>query len=228
MSESEMVFSFLTKLNALTGGLFLLCAFGLVGIRQMLTCLRIYVFQALLLAVSAVILGYYHASIHLFVVAALTIVTKVFIIPWVLRQAVGYESYAKREISQVLNIPTSLLISIAITIFAYYIAGPLLAANGAGAFEKVNLPIGMASLLIGAYTVTVRGEAVPQLLGILAMENGAFFAGISIASNLPLIAELAAAFYVLITVLVIGLLAMRIHTVIAKTAVGEMMALREE
>jgi hydrogenase-4 component E len=90
------------------------------------------------------------------------------------------------------------------------------------------LPIGMASLLIGTYTVTVRGEAVPQLLGILAMENGAFFAGISIAPNLPLIAELAAAFYVLITVLVIGLLAMRIHKMIAKTAVGELMALREE
>jgi len=45
---------------------------------------------------------------------------------------------------------------------------------------------------------------------------------------LPLIAELAAAFYVLITVLVIGLLAMRIHKMIAKTAVGEMIALREE
>ena len=86
----------------------------------------------------------------------------------------------------------------------------------------------MASLLIGSYAVTVRGEAVPQLLGVLAMENGAFFAGISIAPNLPLIAELAAAFYVLITVLVIGLLAMRIHTTISKTAVGKMMALREE
>jgi hydrogenase-4 component E len=103
-----------------------------------------------------------------------------------------------------------------------------LAAAGAGIFEKVNLPIGMASLLIGAYTVTARGEAVPQLLGILAMENGAFFAGISIAPSLPLIAELAAAFYVLITVLVIGLLAMRIHTIIAKTAVGKLMALRED
>jgi hydrogenase-4 component E len=228
MSEPELLFSFLTKLNALAGGIFLLCAYGLVGIRQMLTCLRIYVFQALLLAISAVILGYYHASIHLFVVAALTIITKVFIIPWVLRQAVGYESYAKREISQAINIPTTLLLSVAITIFAYYISSPLLAVSKADFFEKVNLPIGMASLLIGAYTVTVRGEAVPQLLGILAMENGAFFAGISIASNLPLIAELAAAFYVLITVLVIGLLAMRIHKMIAKTAVGEMMALREE
>jgi hydrogenase-4 membrane subunit HyfE len=45
---------------------------------------------------------------------------------------------------------------------------------------------------------------------------------------LPLIAELAAAFYVLIIVLVVGLLAMKIHKTIAKTAVGEMMALREE
>jgi hydrogenase-4 membrane subunit HyfE len=225
--SQDLLVSFLTKLNALTGGVFLLCAFGLVGIRQMLSCLRIYVFQSLLLAISAGILAYYHASIHLLVVAALTIVTKVFIIPWVLRQAVGYESYAKREISQVINIPSSLLIAVIIAIFSYYVASPLLTA-GAGVFEKINLPIGMASLLIGTYTVTVRGEAVPQLLGILAMENGAFFAGISIASSLPLIAELAFAFYVLITVLVIGLLAMRIHQRIAKTRVGEMMALREE
>jgi hydrogenase-4 component E len=228
MSDYTLILSFLTKLNALAGGIFLLCAFGLVAIRQMLTCLRIYVLQSLLLAISAIILGTYHASIHLFIVAALTIVTKVFIIPWVMRQAVGYESYTKREISQVINIPSSLLVAVAITILAYYIAGPPLAAMGAGALEKINLPAGMASLLIGAYTVTVRREAVPQLLGILAMENGAFFAAISIASNLPLIAELAAAFYVLITVLVIGLLAMRIQQTIAKTAVGEMMALKEE
>ena len=228
MSGQDLLLPLLTKLNALAGGVFLISAFGLVGIRQMLTCLRIYVFQSLLLAISAVILGYHHASIHLFAVAALTILTKVIIIPWVLRQAVGYESYAKREISQAINIPTSLLLAVAITIFAYYIAGPLLDAIGAGVFEKVNLPVGLASLLIGAYTVTVRGEAVPQLLGILAMENGAFFAGISIAPNLPLIAELAAAFYVLIIVLVVGLLAMKIHKTIAKTAVGEMMALREE
>ncbi|HEY9074251.1 MAG TPA: hypothetical protein VIN67_08990 [Desulfobaccales bacterium] len=228
MSEPELLFSFLTKLNALTGGVFLLCAFGLVAIRQMLTCLRLYVFQSLLLAISALLLGYQYGSIHLLVVAALTIITKVFLIPWVLRQAVGYDSYAKREISQVINIPASLLLCVALTIFAYFIASPLLIAAGAGVFEQVNLPIGMACLLIGAYTVTVRGEAVPQLLGVLAMENGAFFAGISIAPNLPLIAELAAAFYVLITVLVIGLLAMRIHTIISKTAVGKLMALREE
>jgi hydrogenase-4 component E len=228
MNGQDLLFSVLTKLNSLAGGIFLLTAFGLVAIRQMLTCLRIYIFQSLLLAISAVILGYHHASIHLFVVAALTITTKVIIIPWLLRRTVGYESYAKREISQVVNIPASLLIAVAIAILSYYIASPLLVAAGAGAFQKINLPVGMASLLLGAYTVTVRREAIPQVLGILAMENGAFFAGVSIASDLPLMAELAAAFDVLIIALVMGLLALKIRQIIGKTAVGEMIALREE
>jgi hydrogenase-4 component E len=228
MTDPDLLFSFLTKLNALTGGVFLLVAFGLVAIRQMLTCLRLYVFQSLLLAISALMLGYHYGSIHLFVVAGLTILAKVFIIPWLLRRTVGYESYAKREISQAINISASLLLALAITIFAYFIANPLLTAAHAGIFARINLPIGLACLILGAFTVTVRREAVPQLLGILAMENGAFFAGVAIAPNLHLFAELAVAFDVLIIALVMGLLTMKIHQTLGKTAVGELIALKEE
>jgi hydrogenase-4 component E len=228
MNQPDLLFSFLTKLNALTGGVFLLSAFGLVAIRQMLTCLRLYVFQSLLLAISALVLGYHYGSIHLFVVAGLTIIAKVFIIPWLLRHTVGYESYTKREISQVINIPASLLIALGITIFAYFVANPLLTAAHAGVLARINLAMGLASLILGAFTVTVRREAVPQVLGILAMENGAFLAGVSIAHTLPLIAELAAAFDVLIIALVMGLLTMKIRQTLGKTAVGELIALREE
>jgi hydrogenase-4 component E len=227
MSAIELS-SLSTKLNALAGAVFLLSAFGLVAIRQMLTCLRLYVFQSLLLAVSALILGYHYASIHLFLVAGLTILAKVCLIPWLLRHTLGYESYAKREISQVINIPASLLSALGITIFAYYVASPLLSAAGADVFARINLPVGLASLILGAFAVTVRREAVPQVLGILAMENGAFLAGVAIAPNLPLIAELAAAFDVLIIALVMGLLTMKIRKTLGKTAVGELMALKEE
>jgi hydrogenase-4 component E len=86
----------------------------------------------------------------------------------------------------------------------------------------------MAGLFLGAYTICVRREAIPQLIGILAMENGAFFAGVSIAPGLPLIAELAAAFDVLIIALVMGLLTRKIQEAMGTTAVGEMTSLREE
>ena len=64
-------------------------------------------------------------------------------------------------------------------------------------------------MLIGAFSLMARREAVPQLIGILAMENGAFFAGIAIAAELPLIAELTVAFNVILIAVIIGLLAQK-------------------
>jgi len=227
MFDTGTITALIAKLDELAGGLFLLTAFALVATRQVLACLRIYVAQSLLLAFSALLLGILYGSVHLFIVAAITLAVKSILIPQILRRTVGQEIYARREISQSLNIPVSLLIAVAIAIVAYAVATPLLAGS-LRQFESINLPIGMAGLFLGAYTVTVRREAVPQLIGILAMENGAFFAGVSIAPSLPLIAELAAAFDVLIIALVMGLLTRRIHEYIGTTAVGDMTSLREE
>ena len=90
------------------------------------------------------------------------------------------------------------------------------------------MPIGFAGLFLGAYTLASRREAVPMLIGILAMENGAFFAGIALARDLPLIVELAIASDGLILVYVSGVLLRAIHERIGSTRVGELAALREE
>ncbi len=217
----------MSQLNALAGGLFLLTIFGIVAVRQVLGCLRLFVIQSVLLAASAFILGLQYASVHLFVVAGLTLGFKGILIPWILYHVLSHEIHARREIEQVLNIPSSLLIAAAITIAAYFIVQPLLHISS-DVFVRINLPIGMAAVLLGAYAVTARREALPQLLGILTMENGAFLAGISIAPALPLIAELAAAFDVLIIGLVMGLLTRRIHKRMGSTRVGDMAALKEE
>jgi hydrogenase-4 component E len=159
--------------------------------------------------------------------AGITIMIKTILIPWLLRRIISKEVYARREISQVLNIPTSLLIAVALVIFAYFISSPLLNVTD-DIFVKLNLPIGVAGLLLGSYAVMVRREAVPQVIGILSMENGAFFAGISIAPGLPLIAELTAAFDVLIIAIVMGILTRRIHERVGTTEVGRLTSLREE
>ncbi|NOX34802.1 MAG: hypothetical protein GXP56_13910 [Deltaproteobacteria bacterium] len=223
-----MTISSLTQLNALTGGLFLLSTFGIIAMRQVLGCLKMFILQSVFLAISALLLGYLHLSIHLFAVAAITLMVKPVLIPYLLRQTVGSEVTARREISQLINIPTSLLIAVGLTILSYFVAKPLLSVSGAaGTVTDVNLPIGIACLLLGAYTVTVRREAMPQIIGILTMENGAFFAGISIAPDLPLIAELSAAFDVLVIALVMGILTRKIHERIGSTTVSDLKTLKE-
>ncbi|GBE34563.1 hydrogenase-4 component E [bacterium BMS3Bbin06] len=221
-----MTISSLTQLNALTGGLFLLSTFGIIAMRQILGCLKMFVLQSVFLAASALLLGYLHMSIHLFAVAAITLMVKPVLIPYLLRRTVGNEVTARREISQLINIPTSLLVAVGLTIASYFVAKPLL-SGAAGTTTGVNLPIGIACLLLGAYTVTVRREALPQIIGILTMENGAFFAGISIAPDLPLIAELSAAFDVLVIALVMGILTRKIHERIGSTTVSDLKTLKE-
>lgn len=221
-----MTVSSLTQLNALTGGLFLLSTFGIIAMRQILGCLKMFILQSIFLAASAFLLGYLHQSIHLFAVAAITLMVKPTLIPYLLQRTVGNEVTARREISQLINIPTSLLVAVGLTIVSYFIAQPLLSAAG-GTVTGVNLPIGIACLLLGAYTVTVRREAMPQIIGILTMENGAFFAGISIAPDLPLIAELSAAFDVLVIALVMGILTRKIHERMGSTTVSDLKTLKE-
>jgi hydrogenase-4 component E len=219
-------FPIITALDALTGALFLLTALGVVATRQVLASLQLFILQSLLLSISALLLGIATRSIHLVAVAAITIGTKTLLIPWLLRYTVSDEVYRTREIERVLNVPVSLLLSAVLVVVAYAIANPIMNAVEVP-FARVNLPLGLAAMFLGAFTVAVRREAVPQLLGLLAVENGVFFAGIAIVPNLPVIAELAAAVDVPVITLVIGLLTRQIHKRLGTTSVGHLSALRE-
>jgi len=219
-------FPVIFALDALTGALFLLTAIGVVATRQVLASLQLFIAQSLLLTSSAVLLGIALGSVHLFAVAAITIGTKTLLIPWLLRRTVSAEVYRTREIDRVLNIPSSLLLAAVLVLVAYAVANPLLDAVNVP-FAPVNLPLGVAAMFLGVFTVVVRREAVPQLLGLLALENGVFFVGIAIVPDLPVIAELAAAVDVPVVALVVGLLTRQIHRRVGTTSVGRLAALRE-
>jgi hydrogenase-4 component E len=216
----------LDNLNALVVGLFLLTAFGIVAMRQARGVLNLFIVQSLLLAASAALLGLRHNTEHLYGVALVNLISKPIIVPWLLRKTSPAEIYTRREIDQVLNIPTALLIGLALAILSYFLAQPLLNAV-AQEFRGPNVPIGIAGLLIGAFTLTVRREALPLLIGLLVMENGAFLAGIAISRNLPLLVELAIATDGLIIVFISGVLIRAVQKQIGSTAVGELSSLKE-
>jgi hydrogenase-4 component E len=219
-------FPVISALDALTGAVFLLTALGVVATRQVLASLQLFITQSLLLTLSAVLLGVALGSPHLFAVAVITIATKTLMIPWVLRHTVSSEVYRTREIDRVLNIPSSLLSAAVLVVLAYAVANPLLEAVDVP-FARINLPLGIAAMFLGVFTIVVRREAVPQLLGLLAVENGVFFAGVAIVPDLPVIAELAAAVDVPVVALVVGLLTRRIHLRLGTTSVGRLISLRE-
>jgi hydrogenase-4 component E len=184
------------------------------------------VLQSLLLSASALVQAIPGRSVHLFIVAGLAVVARAVVIPWLLRRTLHGTAFTRREIDQTLRIPTSLLIAAALVLLAYFVTQPLLVAAD-GAFVATSLPLGLSVLLLGAYTVSVRREAVPQILGVLTAENGVFFAGLAIAGRLPIIVEIAVALDVVIVAVVLGLLTRRIHERTGSTVVADLSSLKE-
>ncbi len=213
-------------LNTLIAGLILISAFAMVATRQVQGVLRFFVIQSLLLAASSCLLGYGHKSVHLWALGAITVAAKVVAIPWVLRRLLPGDFYERREISQAVNIPSSLLLALVLTIVSEFITGPLV-SSFPDSVIRVNVPIGLAGVLIGAYSLMARREAIPQLIGILAMENGAFFAGIAVAPELPIIAELAVAVDVILIAVVVGLLTRNIQQTLGTTEPAALSELKE-
>lgn len=213
-------------LNTLSAGLILISAFAMVATRQVQGVVRFFVLQSAFLAASSFLLAFSRNSIHLWALGTITIATKIVVIPWVLNRTLPSDLYERREIDQVLNIPSSLLIALALAIVAEFLVAPL-AATSPDPVIHINLPIGLAGILIGAYSLIARREAIPQLIGILAMENGAFFAGVAIAPELPLIAELAIAVDVILIAVVVGVLTHEIKQTIGTTEAATLKQLKE-
>ena len=214
-------------LDGSIAALFVVFGLGVVVTRQMLGTLYLFMLHAAALTASAIVLAIGLGSPHLVWVAVITFTTKVVAVPLVLRWAAGAEIYERREVDQVLTIPMSVLIAAVLALIAWVAADPLVQAVPGHPFAAINLPTGIMSILFGAFTVAVRREGVAQLMGLLIMESGAFFASISIVSHLSVIAEIAAAVDVPIAALVIGLLIRSIHRVTGITRVGLLAELRE-
>lgn len=225
MTAPDIAFAY--ALDGFVAALFVITGLSAIVARQMLSALYLFMLHALMLAASALVLAVALDSVHLGWVALITVVTKIVAVPLVLRWAASPEIYERREVDQVLSIPISLLVAAGLALIAWIATAPLVAAIGDRPFAAINLPTGLMTILFGAFTVAVRREAVAQLMGLLIMESGAFFASISIVSDLSIIAEIAAAVDVPIAALVIGLLIRNIHRTTGMTRVGLLAVLKE-
>ncbi len=214
----------LADVNSLVGALFLLSAIVLMVARQAQAVLKLFVRQSVLLAVSAFVLGWLHHSAELMIVGLITIAAKAVIIPQLLTRTLGPDIRSRRELEFIVNTPVSLLIALGITVLSYFFVAPLL--TRAGQDILVNLPVGLDVLLIGVYTLAVRREAIPQMLAMMAIDNGAFYAGIAITTSSAII-ELAAGLEGVMVVLVSAILTRTLAQHVGTTEVGALTHLKE-
>jgi hydrogenase-4 component E len=198
----------LTQFVNLLGAVLLMLAFAMIAQRRILSLVHLFTLQGATLVLATAVVGYVTRQPHLYLSAALTLVLKVLLIPYLLLRVVDRLDI-RRDVETLINIPTTLLIGIGVVIFAFDLAMPI--SRLSSTLTGGTLGIALACVLLSFLMMITRAKAVPQVVGFLAMENGLFFAATSATYGMPMVVELGIALDVLIGVLILGVFMFQIR-----------------
>ncbi len=188
--------------------------------RMLLTNIRLFALQSLMLAGIAVIIAFSHAhAAHVYWVAGLTLVGKVFFLPWLLSRQVR-RIQMEHEIAPLLNASASMLLCL----LGYIVARPFTSLARLG---NNTLGVAVTLLLTGFFLMVNRRKALTQVLALLTVENGVMLAAVALTTyGMPLVVELGIFFDLMVAVMVLGLLVYRIRETFSSMDVSKLSQLK--
>ena len=185
----------------------LVSVYLMVGQKALFTAIRLYGAQSLLLSIVAATIAVSADRHDLYVTAALTVALKVILIPRFLMRTIDRIGI-HREIEGFLNVPASLLVSLALTVIGYRVSTGF--PDSARGVSHHVIGVALSMLLIGLFLMVTRKKALTQILALLTVENAVFLVAVGVTSGMPLVVELGISFDVMLAVLILGILVQRI------------------
>jgi hydrogenase-4 component E len=191
--------------------------------RMLLTSIRLFALQSLMLAAIAALVASCHHATHVYWVAGLTLVGKVLFLPWLLRRLVQ-RIQIHQEIEPLLNPTASMLLCGCLTLLGYIVARPFTTLERLG---NNTLASAITLLLTGFFLMFNRRKAITQVLALLTVENGVMLAAVALTTyGMPLVVELGIFFDVMVAVMVLGILVYRIRESFASMDVSKLNQLK--
>ncbi len=213
------------QLINLMAALLLLIAFAMLAQRRILSLIYLFAWQGTVLAANSVIVAYSTGQSHLYYSALLTLVLKVIIMPLILHRLI-IRLNIKWDVETLINIPTTMLVGIALVVISFNVALPI--TQLAGTITRGTLGIAVAIVMLSFLMMITRRKAVPQVIGFLAMENGLFFAATSTTYGMPMVVELGIALDVLVGMLILGIFFFQVREAFDSLDLKHMEKLKEE
>ena len=184
----------------------LLLTFVMLGSRELRHYLYAFALESWTIAILSAALGYYGNFPELYLIAILTVLFRGCILPYLLLRIIRRLNVA-REAQVLLQPSSSLVIGAFAVIFTLTVAGGIGAGLGlGGSVVMLALTVMLSMMLIGFLMLTVRYEAISQVLGLLVLENGIFLGGQILVPGMPLLIEIVILFDLLIVVVCFGVL----------------------
>ncbi len=185
----------------LFAALVLFTSFIMLAQTRMVPLIFAFAWQGLLLAVVTVLVAAVSNHPHLYVSAAVTVVLKVVLIPWLLyRLSIQLKLHFDAELIE--HPSLLLLVGAGLVIFSYHVSLPIVQLSGLA--TRNTIAVSIAVELLGMLMMCARKTAMAQVIGFMSIENGLFFAAVVSTYGMPFIVELGVAFDVMVASILFG------------------------
>ncbi len=192
--------------HLLAGGL-VLVSFMMLYQDRLYALINTYALHALVLSLSVAWQALVQHAPHLFVTAAIALGFKAVVIPVALHRIVR-KLGIHRDIETVVGIGPTMLAGMGLVALSMVVI--LRITPDADPLAREDLAFALSVLLLGLLVMVTRRNAVSQVIGFMALENGLILAATG-ARGMPLVVEISVAFSVVIAFIVIGIFLFRIR-----------------
>jgi hydrogenase-4 component E len=220
-----MAISLTMQFVNLLAALLLLIEFAMLAQRRILSLINLFAVQGMLLAVSTFVVAYSTDQHHLYYSAGLTLVLKVLVLPWLLHRLIR-KLNVKWDVETLINIPTTMLVGLALVVFAFNLAAPI--SQLAQGITRGLIGIALACVLLSLLMMLTRRKAISQVVAFLSLENGLFFAATSATQGMPLVVELGIALDVLVATFIFGIFFFQIRETFDSLDITHMEKLKDD
>jgi hydrogenase-4 component E len=204
--------------------LILFTSFALLAQVRMFALIHVFAWQGGLLALTAALVAWVSGQYHLYISAALTLLLKALLIPWMLHRLVVRLAVQNEPAAPIY--PTVVLLGGAtLVVFSYYVALPIVHLSTL--VIRNTIALSLAIVLLGMLLMISRRKALTHVVGFMSMENGLFFGAVVSTFGMPMVVELGIAFDVLVAAVLFGVVFFQIRASIDSLDVDRLSRLSE-
>ncbi len=204
--------------------LVLFSSFSLLAQTRMLSMIRVFAWQGLLLSATTALVALVSGQHHLYTSALLTLCLKALLIPWFLHRLIIRLNIVS-QVESIVNPALVLMAGASLVVFSYWVALPIVHISTL--ITRNTIAVSMAIVLLGMLMIITRSKAVSQVVGFMAMENGLFFAAVVSTYGMPMVVELGIAFDVLVAAILFGVFFFQIRASIDSLDIDRLNRLTE-
>lgn len=184
----------------------LILSFAMLGSHWLKNHVYAFSLQSWMVGLISATVGYYGHLGQLYVIAALTVIFRGTILPYLLVR-LSDRLGTEREFSAIFRPAFSMVLG-AMLVIAAFVVGISLSSQLAIHYSIATIALSstFGLLFIGLEMMILRTEALSHILGLLVMENGIFLGSQVLTPGLPFLLELVILFDLLVIVATFGML----------------------